>query len=113
VKVMSISLGNNGMHEWCYSYTPRSLYPREKSPGTHWLGRQDGPQSRSGRGGEEKKSQPLSVIEHLSSIYWLSYPCSWYQFKPNIMSKIIAMWGPSTYRIIPLGSSSFSYWSCS
>jgi hypothetical protein len=43
---------------WVVSFTPRPLYPQGKSlwyPSDRRLG---GPQSRSGRGGEEKKSQP-------------------------------------------------------
>jgi hypothetical protein len=45
------------------SFTPRPLYPQGKSP---WypLDRKLGePQSRSGRGGEEKNSQPPPAIE--------------------------------------------------
>jgi hypothetical protein len=46
------------------SFTSRPLYPQRKSP---WypLGRRLGEyQSRSGRGGEEKNSQPQPKIEH-------------------------------------------------
>jgi len=45
------------------SFTTRPLYPRENKPRyqlNRWLG---GPQSRSGRGVEEKKFLPLSEIE--------------------------------------------------
>jgi hypothetical protein len=45
------------------SFTPRPLYPQGKSP---WypLGRRlGGPQSRSGRDGKVKNSQPLSELE--------------------------------------------------
>jgi hypothetical protein len=48
---------------WVVSFTPRSLYPQGKSlwyPLDRSLG---GPQSRSGRGGEEKNSQPPPGIE--------------------------------------------------
>jgi hypothetical protein len=39
------------------SFTPRPLYPHPVSaPVTHWVGGLGGPQSRPGRGGEEKKS---------------------------------------------------------
>jgi hypothetical protein len=42
---------------------PRSLYPQGKSP-SYLLDRLlGGPQSRSGRGGEEKNSQPLPELE--------------------------------------------------
>jgi hypothetical protein len=45
------------------NFTPRPLYPRERAPGTHLDRRLGGPQSRSGRGGEEKNSQPPPGIE--------------------------------------------------
>jgi hypothetical protein len=38
------------------SFTPRPLYPRGKIPLYQLVRRLGGPQSRSGRGGEEKKS---------------------------------------------------------
>jgi hypothetical protein len=41
-----------------YSFTPRSLYHQEKSPGTHWVGGWVGP--RAGQDyGEEKNLLPL------------------------------------------------------
>jgi hypothetical protein len=43
-------------------FTPRPFYPQERAPGT---GRQGGPQSRYGRGGEEKNSQPMPGLEPL------------------------------------------------
>jgi hypothetical protein len=48
---------------WVVSFTPRPLYPQGKSlwyPLNRSLG---GPQSRSGRGGEEKNSQTLPGLE--------------------------------------------------
>jgi hypothetical protein len=42
---------------------PGCFTPRERAPGTHSIGGWVGPQSRSGRGGEEKNSQLLSEIE--------------------------------------------------
>jgi hypothetical protein len=48
---------------WVVSFTPRPLHPQEKSP---WypLDRKLGwPQSQSGRGGEEKISQPLPGLK--------------------------------------------------
>jgi hypothetical protein len=48
---------------WVVSFTLRPLYPQRKSP---WypLGRRlGGPKCRSGRGGEEKNSQPLAGFE--------------------------------------------------
>jgi hypothetical protein len=41
------------------SFTPRPLYPQGKSPWYPLDRRLGGPQSRSGRGSEEKNSQPL------------------------------------------------------
>jgi hypothetical protein len=40
------------------SFTPRPLSPQGKSPWYPMYRRLDGPQSRSGRGGEEKNSHP-------------------------------------------------------
>jgi hypothetical protein len=49
--------------EMAVSFTPRPLYPQRKSP-QHPLDRRlGGPQSRSGLGGKEKNSQPLSGLE--------------------------------------------------
>jgi hypothetical protein len=46
------------------SFTPRPLYPQEKSPWYPLDRRLGGPQNRSERGGEEKNSQPLPRLEH-------------------------------------------------
>jgi hypothetical protein len=48
---------------WVVSFTPRLLYPRGKIPGYPLDRRLGGPQCRSGRGGEEKNSQPLPGLE--------------------------------------------------
>jgi hypothetical protein len=48
--------------EWLVS-RPGRFTPFERVPGTHWIGRLVGPQSRSGRGGEEKNSHPLPGLE--------------------------------------------------
>jgi hypothetical protein len=45
------------------SFTPRPLYPHGKSPWYPLDRRLHGPQSQSGRGGEEKNSQPLPGLE--------------------------------------------------
>jgi hypothetical protein len=45
------------------SITTRPLYPQGKSPRYALDRRLGGPQSRSGRGGEENNSQPLSVLD--------------------------------------------------
>jgi hypothetical protein len=44
-------------------HDPAALYPRGKSPWYLLDRRLGGPQSRSGRGGEEKNSQPLPGLE--------------------------------------------------
>jgi hypothetical protein len=48
---------------WVVSFTPRPLYHQGNSPCYPLDRRFGGPQSRSGRGGEEKNSQPPSGIE--------------------------------------------------
>jgi hypothetical protein len=45
------------------SFTRRPLYPQEQSPWYPLDRRLGGPQSRSGRGGEKKNSQPLPGLE--------------------------------------------------
>jgi hypothetical protein len=54
---------------WVVSFTPRLFYPQGKSPWYPLDRRLGGPQSRSGRGCEEKNSQPLreSNPRHRSS----------------------------------------------
>jgi hypothetical protein len=49
---------------WVISFTPRPLYLQGKSPRYALDKRMGGPQSRSGRGGEEKNSQPLPELEY-------------------------------------------------
>jgi hypothetical protein len=44
---------------WVVSFTPRPIYSQGKSPCNPLNRRLGGPQSRSGRGDEEKNSQPL------------------------------------------------------
>jgi hypothetical protein len=48
---------------WVVSFTPRPLYHQGKNPWYLLDRRLGGPQSRSGRGGEEKISQPLPGLE--------------------------------------------------
>jgi hypothetical protein len=48
---------------WVVSFTPWPLYPQGKSPWYPLDRRLGGTQSRSGRGGEEKNSQPLPGLE--------------------------------------------------
>jgi hypothetical protein len=49
---------------WMVSFTPRPLYPYGKRPWYALDRRLGGPQTRSGRGGEDKNSQHLPVLEH-------------------------------------------------
>jgi hypothetical protein len=60
--------------KWVVSFTPRPLYPKGKSPWYPLDRRLGGPQSRSGRGGGENNSQPLSefeppIIQPVSQVY--------------------------------------------
>jgi hypothetical protein len=48
---------------WVFSFTPQPLYPQGKNLWYPLDRRLGGPQSRSGRGGEEKNSQPLPGLE--------------------------------------------------
>jgi hypothetical protein len=48
---------------WVVSFTPRPIRPQGKSPWYPLDRRLGGPHSRSGRGGEEKNSQPLPGLE--------------------------------------------------
>jgi hypothetical protein len=69
-------------------HVPASLL-RQKSP-RHPLGRgMSGTQSRSGRGGGEKISQPLSVIEIQSTYSWCSHSVTHFLLtcKPDVLSK--------------------------
>jgi hypothetical protein len=50
------------------SFTPRPLYPQGKSPWYPLDRRLGGSQSRSGRGGEEKNSQPPPGVN--TSVNW-------------------------------------------
>jgi hypothetical protein len=52
---------------WVVSFTPRPLYPQGKSPLYPLDRRLGGPQSLSGRSGEEKNTQPPPGIEPRSS----------------------------------------------
>jgi hypothetical protein len=49
---------------WVVNFTPRPLYPQRKSPWYPLDRGLGGHQSRSGRGGEEKNSQPQPALEH-------------------------------------------------
>jgi hypothetical protein len=86
-------LGGGGVERctrwrWMISFTPRSLYPREIAPGTGWNRRLGGPQSWSGRGGEEKKMfhschhrklTPGHPARSLVSILTLVWGIFWYK----------------------------------
>jgi len=62
---------------WEVSFTPRLFYSHGKNPWYPLDRRLGEPQSRSGRGGEDKNSQPLPGLEpRSSSPIPLSYPSS-------------------------------------
>jgi hypothetical protein len=56
-------LGLGTRWRWVVGFTPRPLYPQGRSPWYPLYRRLGGPQSRSGRGGEEKNSQPMQGLE--------------------------------------------------
>jgi hypothetical protein len=64
------------------NFTPRPLYPQRKSPWYPLDRTLGGPQSRSGRGGEEKNSQPLPGLEppiiqrYTTELSWLTLSIS-------------------------------------
>jgi hypothetical protein len=65
------------------SFTPWLLYPRERAPGTHWIGGWVDPRV-SLDDMEERKSltlpglkfRPVDRPAHSQSLYRLRYPCS-------------------------------------
>jgi hypothetical protein len=57
--IAQLILDLGSIQRWVVSFTPLSLYPQGKSPWYPLDGRVGGHQSRSGRSGEEKNSQPL------------------------------------------------------
>jgi hypothetical protein len=56
-----LELGNRW--RWVVSFTPQPLYPQGMSPWYPFDRRLGEPQSRSGRGGGEKNSQPVLGLE--------------------------------------------------
>jgi hypothetical protein len=63
-----------------FSFTPLPLYPRAKSPRYPFDRRLGGPQSRSGRRGEEKILDPgRAVAEAVSR--WLPTAAAWVRFR--------------------------------
>jgi hypothetical protein len=83
--------------EWVVSITPRPLYSWGKSPRYSLDRRLGGPQSQSGRGGEEKNSHLPPRIEpsnpdhppRSQSLYRLSYPGSYFE--------ILSLWKWNEY----------------
>jgi hypothetical protein len=58
-----LDLGTGWM--WVVSFMPRPLYPQRKSSRYTLNRREDGSQSRPGRGGENKNSQPLQRLRQI------------------------------------------------
>jgi hypothetical protein len=56
-----------------FTFTPRPLYLRGNSPSAHWIRRLGGPESRSGRRGEEKILDPTGTRTPTRSRYPGSY----------------------------------------
>jgi hypothetical protein len=75
---------------WVVSFTPRPFYPRWKKSWYLFDMRLGVPQSRSGRGGEEKKSQPLPGIEPHSSSPW-----NW----KRLLLNTVVLWTINMWRI--------------
>jgi hypothetical protein len=69
---------------WVVTFTRRSLYPQRKSPWYLLDRRLSGPQSWSGRGGEEKNSQPLPGLEP-PIIQPMAIPLSYPGFNNNLL----------------------------
>jgi hypothetical protein len=73
---------------WVVSFTTRPLYPQGKTPWYPFNRRLGGPRSRSGRGGEEKNTQPrresnrrTPIVQPLAqSLYRLSYHGSSFKY---------------------------------
>jgi hypothetical protein len=85
------------------SCTPWPLYPQGKSPWYPLYRRLDGPQIRSGHGGEEKNSQPPPGIEPLNpdrparSLVTIPTELSW--LNTSIILKIILIFEVSEINI--------------
>jgi ABC-type taurine transport system ATPase subunit len=65
------------------SFTLRSLYPRGKAPGTHWIGGYVSPSAGSDAVAKRRISAPVgdrtSVVQPVAYLLdWLSYPASLY-----------------------------------
>jgi hypothetical protein len=80
---------------WVVSFTPWAIYPQGKDTRYPLHTSLDGPQSRSGHGGEEKTSHPLPGIEpynrdrparSLVAIYRLSYHASLEEIQSRLNS---------------------------
>jgi hypothetical protein len=52
---------------WVFSFTPRSLYPREEIPDTHWLGGRVGP--KAGKEAVEKRKISFALTGNLTPAF--------------------------------------------
>jgi hypothetical protein len=113
---------------WVVSFTPRPLYPQGMSPCYPLHTRLGRPQSWSGRGGEEKNSQPLLGLEYLiiqpvaqlrtTELSWLSMVLQYltYSFRFNIKNLVLSFPGSLGYGLddrssrvrFPAGAGNFS-----
>jgi hypothetical protein len=79
---------------WVVIFTTRPLYPQGKSPWYPLDRRLGGPQSLSGRGGENKNSKPLPGIETpifqpVAQRYTTELPRLWWRLKCKCKKKIL------------------------
>jgi hypothetical protein len=106
---------------WVISFTPRPLYPQGRSPWYPLDRMLGGPQSRSGRGGEEKNSQPLPgieppIIHSVVSAIPLSYkvnsalpPCQIYIFTSWCLGTGVTVPLLSYFECIHIGNSRYCF----
>ena len=74
---------------WAVNFAPRSLCPRERNPGTHWIGGWVGPRAGMDGFGEEKISCSCRDSNHERSI---SYPCHHTDYAILLSTTNINIW---------------------
>jgi len=95
---------------WVVSFTTRPLCPQVKSPWYPLDRRLVGPQSRSGRGGENKNSQPLPGFEprSLTTVH-TPLPCSWACIIVSCVSIAYTLWIPKCHWLPKYCAHNISY----
>jgi hypothetical protein len=107
--IAPLILGFSTRWRWVVSFTPLSLYLQGKSPWYPLDRRLGGPQSRSGRGSEEKNSQPLPGLEpsniqpvaqryttELTRLPWYNMLSRWIRFNTDR-----SQWNGSVQQVLP------------